>query len=261
MPYRNYYGGIDPSDLQQAAQGNPWYNPMSKYPDIGGGIRSLLNQMLMMKQLKEQKKKEEEQGAAAQKQREFENSMKRREFLQKTDEMRQRYELAQDKATQPEQPKFDPKFVTLLEKKFKLPQGSLAGMTPDVLKETFGDYRKGIADEAKEAAKATQDNRGTKLRTYYQELSKLSVEYMKEKSTIEQAAIKESIKDQADALKGGDPTAHQATVFRKTAQRKKALSDLDARNQVKLDALRKKYAEWLPQEAPPPPPGFVLDQK
>lgn len=58
MPRRYGYGGYtDPSEMQQMAGDNPFYNPMMNRPDWGAGIRSILNQITVAK---EQKRQEDE---------------------------------------------------------------------------------------------------------------------------------------------------------------------------------------------------------
>ena len=48
-----YYNSSDPQGMQQAS-GNPWYNPLSPYTNLGGGIQYLLAQMAGQKEQKKQ---------------------------------------------------------------------------------------------------------------------------------------------------------------------------------------------------------------
>jgi hypothetical protein len=59
-----YYGQTQaPSgqQLQQASGGNPFYNPYSPYPNIGMGISSILQNIMVQKQMREQERYQREQ--------------------------------------------------------------------------------------------------------------------------------------------------------------------------------------------------------
>ena len=57
-----YYNSSDPQGMQQAS-GNPWYNPLSPYTNLGGGIQYLLAQMAGQKEQKKKTANEDEDRA------------------------------------------------------------------------------------------------------------------------------------------------------------------------------------------------------
>ena len=76
MAIRYYYNPM--TALGQMAQQNPFYNPFSPYPNIGGGIANMLQQWYALQQYQQQQQQKQEQW-----QKEYELARKRVELTER----------------------------------------------------------------------------------------------------------------------------------------------------------------------------------